>query len=187
MRRFVEWDQLELRVNAEKLNAFVATMRVDPVERIELQLFNGLMRVTGSIRRDAGEVPTLGAVADQKGDGRLHGSRLRQQILDEADAMRHVAQRLEAADGAIRAACAGRAVAGRGDALHPHQLRDVRHAGRAEAWSGRGRAGDPAARARGDRVVPAGLRRPIRSDWPRHAGSLPAVSRQGRVHRRCGT
>ena len=51
MRRFVEWDQLELRVNAEKLNAFVATMRVDPVERIELQLFNGLMRVTGSIRK----------------------------------------------------------------------------------------------------------------------------------------
>src|SRR5436190_1563567 len=51
MQRFVEWDQIDLRVNGEKLNAFVAGMRVDPVERIELQLFNGLLRVTGSLRK----------------------------------------------------------------------------------------------------------------------------------------
>src|SRR4051812_17070289 len=51
MQRFVEWDQLDLRVSGEKLNAFVATMRVDPVERIELQFFNGLLRVAGSIRK----------------------------------------------------------------------------------------------------------------------------------------
>jgi hypothetical protein len=51
VRRFVEWDQLDLRVNADKLNDFVKTMRVDPVERIELQCFNGLLRVTGSIRK----------------------------------------------------------------------------------------------------------------------------------------
>ena len=51
MQRFVEWDTLELRINGEKLNVFLATMRVDPVERIELQFFNGLMRVIGSIRK----------------------------------------------------------------------------------------------------------------------------------------
>ena len=51
MRRFVEWDLLEVRVNGDKLNEFVRTMRVDPVERIELQFFNGLMRVSGSIRK----------------------------------------------------------------------------------------------------------------------------------------
>ena len=51
MRRFIEWDQIDVRVNDEKLNDLVATMRVDPVERIELQFFNGLMRVVGSIRK----------------------------------------------------------------------------------------------------------------------------------------
>ena len=51
MQRLVEWDQLDLRVSGDKLNALVQTMRVDPVERIELQFFNGLLRVTGSIRK----------------------------------------------------------------------------------------------------------------------------------------
>ena len=51
MRRFVEWDQIDLRVSGDKLNEFVRTMRVDPVERIELQFFNGLLRVAGSIRK----------------------------------------------------------------------------------------------------------------------------------------
>ena len=51
MDHFVEWDILDLRVSGDKLNALVATMRVDPVERIELQFFNGLLRVTGSIRK----------------------------------------------------------------------------------------------------------------------------------------
>jgi hypothetical protein len=51
MRRFVEWDQLDVRVNGDKLNDFVRTMRVDPVERIELQFFNGLLRVVGSVRK----------------------------------------------------------------------------------------------------------------------------------------
>jgi hypothetical protein len=44
-------DPLDLRVNGDKLNAFVAPLRVDPVERIELQFFNGLLRVSGSIRK----------------------------------------------------------------------------------------------------------------------------------------
>ena len=51
MKRFVEWDQIEIRVNGDKLNALVASMRVDPVERLELQFFNGLLRVAGSIRK----------------------------------------------------------------------------------------------------------------------------------------
>ena len=51
MDHFVEWDTLDLRVSGDKLNALVATMRVDPVERIEMQFFNGLLRVTGSIRK----------------------------------------------------------------------------------------------------------------------------------------
>jgi hypothetical protein len=51
MRRFVEWDQMELRVDGEKLNAFAQQFRVDPIERLELIFENGLMRVTGSIRK----------------------------------------------------------------------------------------------------------------------------------------
>ena len=51
MRRFVEWDQLEVRVDGEKLNAFAQQFRVDPIERLELRFENGLMRVAGSIRK----------------------------------------------------------------------------------------------------------------------------------------
>ena len=51
MRRFVEWDQIDVRVSGDKLNDFVKTMHVDPVERIELQFFNGLLRVAGSVRK----------------------------------------------------------------------------------------------------------------------------------------
>jgi hypothetical protein len=51
MQRFIEWDAFEIRVNGDKLNALVGAMRIDPVERIELQFFNGLMRVSGSIRK----------------------------------------------------------------------------------------------------------------------------------------
>ena len=51
MSRFIEWDGFDLRVNGDKLNALVASMRVEPVERIELQFFNGLMRVSGTVRK----------------------------------------------------------------------------------------------------------------------------------------
>src|SRR6266511_3062592 len=44
MRRFVEWDQLEVRINGEKLNALVASFRVDPIERLEVRFENALMR-----------------------------------------------------------------------------------------------------------------------------------------------
>lgn len=51
VKRFVEWDQLEVRVNGEKLNAFAQQFRVDPIERMELRFENGLIRVIGSIRK----------------------------------------------------------------------------------------------------------------------------------------
>jgi hypothetical protein len=51
MRRFVEWDQLEVRVNGEKLNALVQSFRVDPIERLEVRFENALMRVTGTVRK----------------------------------------------------------------------------------------------------------------------------------------
>jgi hypothetical protein len=51
MVRFVEWDSLEVRVNGDKLNAFVQTMRVAPIERLALDFQNGLLRVTGSVRK----------------------------------------------------------------------------------------------------------------------------------------
>ncbi len=51
MKRFVEWDSLEVRINGEKLNAFVQPFRVDPIERLELRFDNGLMRIVGSLRK----------------------------------------------------------------------------------------------------------------------------------------
>ena len=50
MPRFVEWDSLDVRVNGEKLNAFVQAMRVAPIERLVLEFQNGLVRVSGSVR-----------------------------------------------------------------------------------------------------------------------------------------
>jgi hypothetical protein len=51
MPRLVEWDSLEIRVNGEKLNAFVQTMRVPPIERLQLDFQNGLLRMSGSVRK----------------------------------------------------------------------------------------------------------------------------------------
>jgi hypothetical protein len=51
MRRFVEWDQLEVRVNGEKLNAFAQQFRVDPIEWLDIRFENGLMRIFGSLRK----------------------------------------------------------------------------------------------------------------------------------------
>jgi hypothetical protein len=51
MVRLVEWDSLEIRVNGDKLNAFVQTMRVAPIERLALDFQNGLLRVSGSVRK----------------------------------------------------------------------------------------------------------------------------------------
>lgn len=51
MARFIEWDELNVRVDGEALKALVASMRVEPVERIDLQFFNGLLRVSGTVRK----------------------------------------------------------------------------------------------------------------------------------------
>ncbi|HEU4521471.1 MAG TPA: hypothetical protein VFT12_05685 [Thermoanaerobaculia bacterium] len=53
MARLVEWDSFDLRVDGEKLNAMVRSMigQTEPIERIELQFHNGLLRVVGTIRK----------------------------------------------------------------------------------------------------------------------------------------
>jgi hypothetical protein len=51
MKRFVEWDSIDVRIDGGKLNALAASFRVDPIERMELQFFNGLLRIAGSIRK----------------------------------------------------------------------------------------------------------------------------------------
>ena len=51
MQRLISWDQFDVRVDGAKLNALAASFRIDPIERMELQFFNGLMRISGSIRK----------------------------------------------------------------------------------------------------------------------------------------
>ena len=51
MAHLIEWDTLEIRVNGDRLNEVVASLRVDPIERITLVLTNGLLRVEGSIKK----------------------------------------------------------------------------------------------------------------------------------------
>ncbi len=53
MKHLVEWDTLELRIDGEKLNREMksAMGKMDPIERLDLRFFNGLMRVEGSIRK----------------------------------------------------------------------------------------------------------------------------------------
>jgi hypothetical protein len=53
MRRFIEWDSLDVRVDGEKINAMAREMvGKDPmIERIELRFSNGLLRVEGSVRK----------------------------------------------------------------------------------------------------------------------------------------
>ena len=53
MRRFIEWDSIDVRVDGEKLNAIAREMVAkDPmIERLELRFTNGLLRVEGSVRK----------------------------------------------------------------------------------------------------------------------------------------
>src|SRR5437870_3338030 len=53
MKRFVEWDQLELRVNGAKINALVQSFRVPQsgIEKLEIRFENGLLRIGGSVRK----------------------------------------------------------------------------------------------------------------------------------------
>ncbi len=69
MARFVEWDELEIRVNGDKLNALVSSMRVEPVEQIALQFFNGLLRVSGTVRKFI-SVPFSADITEIQAEGR---------------------------------------------------------------------------------------------------------------------
>lgn len=53
MKRFIEWDSLEVRVDGGKINAMAREMvGKDPmIERIELRFSNGLLRVEGAVRK----------------------------------------------------------------------------------------------------------------------------------------
>lgn len=52
MKRFLEWDELSVRVDGAKLEALVREKAlVPPLERLELKFSNGLMRVEGTIRK----------------------------------------------------------------------------------------------------------------------------------------
>ena len=53
MKRFIEWDSIDVRVDGAKLNAMAREMvGSDPmIERLELKFSNGLLRVEGSVRK----------------------------------------------------------------------------------------------------------------------------------------
>jgi len=53
MKRFVEWDSLDVRVNGEQIAALAREMIArDPmIERLDLHFSNGLLRVEGSVRK----------------------------------------------------------------------------------------------------------------------------------------
>src|ERR1700737_2615705 len=51
MPRLVEWDSLEPRVNGDKLNTFMQTVRVAPIERLQLEFQNGRLKISGAIRK----------------------------------------------------------------------------------------------------------------------------------------
>ncbi len=53
MKRFIEWDSIDVRVNGEKLNAMAGQMIAkDPmIERLELKFSNGLLRIEGAVRK----------------------------------------------------------------------------------------------------------------------------------------
>ena len=53
MKRFIEWDTFEIRVDGTRLSEMVRAIvgKQDPIETISLEFRNGLMRVTGTIRK----------------------------------------------------------------------------------------------------------------------------------------
>jgi len=53
VRRFIEWDSLDVRVDGEKIAAMAKEMVAkDPlIERLDLRFLNGLLRVEGSVRK----------------------------------------------------------------------------------------------------------------------------------------
>ncbi|GAC1437101.1 MAG: hypothetical protein NVSMB68_09030 [Thermoanaerobaculia bacterium] len=53
MAHFVEWDSLEVRVDGDRLNTMMKSMigNTEPIEKMDLRFFNGLLRVEGTIRK----------------------------------------------------------------------------------------------------------------------------------------
>ncbi len=53
MKRFIEWDSIEVRVDGEKLSAMAREMvaKEPMIERLSLRFTNGLLRVEGAIRK----------------------------------------------------------------------------------------------------------------------------------------
>jgi hypothetical protein len=53
VRRFIEWDSIDVRVNGEQITAMAREMVArDPmIERLDLRFTNGLLRVEGSVRK----------------------------------------------------------------------------------------------------------------------------------------
>ena len=70
MKHLIEWDQIEARVDGERVNAMAQPMIVPPLERLSLQFTNGLLVVEGSIRKflsvpfrvEIREIPAAGHV-----------------------------------------------------------------------------------------------------------------------------
>src|SRR3954469_23708652 len=50
MPQFVEWDQLDLRISGDRLNAMARSMVVEPIQRMELKFLNGLLRIDGTAK-----------------------------------------------------------------------------------------------------------------------------------------
>ena len=53
MRRFIEWDSLQVRIDGEKIAAMAREIvAADPmIERLDLKFENGLLRVEGAVRK----------------------------------------------------------------------------------------------------------------------------------------
>ena len=53
MKRFIEWDSLDVRISGEKIAAMAREMtRAEPmIERLDLRFLNGLLRIEGTIRK----------------------------------------------------------------------------------------------------------------------------------------
>ena len=53
MKRFIEWDTIDVRVDGAKINALAReAVAKDPmIERLELKFTNGLLRVEGAVRK----------------------------------------------------------------------------------------------------------------------------------------
>lgn len=53
VKRFIEWDALEVRIDGARLNAIaLQAVGSDPtIERLQLKFANGLLRVEGAVRR----------------------------------------------------------------------------------------------------------------------------------------